>query len=526
MTDRSALIILGMHRSGTSALGGVLARLGVQTPASLMQGDVDNPKGYYESAALTDFNDRLLATAGGSWEDWTAWDASWLDSEAGAQCREELRDLLIKDYGETEFFLVKDPRICRLLPLWIPVLRELGVQPRVIIPLRDPREVAASLSSRSRLTVPTTNAKLSWLRHVLDSVAGTSEVPRVFTRYEDLLEDWRAQVDTIAVGLGVSWPAPPEGVIEAVETFLEPGLRHHRMAVSPQATPDPVDAWAGRAYAAATVLVEEPGNADALTELAGLRTVFDEFTETIGTTVAELRRAGEDRMRSAVAAHQAEVNSLRAELTRLSHESDQRQEEINRQGEAFQRVHESLDESNQRVESLTETIRIMAATERKLRQEHADLESDMRDRILELAELTRRQLSVNRDAELINRALQEEVEALSGLVRSRRAALRRLLRRPAGSGSPAATLEEERALIRASALFNPGWYLRQYDDVGTAGAAPAIHYLTQGAGEGRDPGPTFSTQTYLDRYPDVAASGVNPLVHYLRIGRYQGRSFL
>src|SRR5262249_39882370 len=73
-------------------------------------------------------------------------------------------------------------------------------------------------------------------------------------------------------------------------------------------------------------------------------------------------------------------------------------------------------------------------------------------------------------------------------------------------------------LLAASPLFDADWYLRSYPDVAAAGVDPAIHYLSSGAAEGRDPGPRFSTQTYLRLPPIVAGSGENPLLHYIRPG--------
>src|SRR5262249_5555283 len=67
-------------------------------------------------------------------------------------------------------------------------------------------------------------------------------------------------------------------------------------------------------------------------------------------------------------------------------------------------------------------------------------------------------------------------------------------------------------LLAASELFDRGWYLKTYPDVAAADVDPAIHYLSNGAAEGRDPGPRFSTQTYLRNRPDVAGSGENPLL--------------
>jgi hypothetical protein len=57
---REALLVLGMHRSGTSAVAGLLVRLGAQPPKTLMEGDADNRKGYWESTALCAFHERLL----------------------------------------------------------------------------------------------------------------------------------------------------------------------------------------------------------------------------------------------------------------------------------------------------------------------------------------------------------------------------------------------------------------------------------------------------------------------------------
>jgi lipopolysaccharide biosynthesis protein/GT2 family glycosyltransferase len=79
------------------------------------------------------------------------------------------------------------------------------------------------------------------------------------------------------------------------------------------------------------------------------------------------------------------------------------------------------------------------------------------------------------------------------------------------------------ALIASSDLFDRSWYLEQYPDVRASGADPALHYLEQGASEGRNPSALFDTQWYLEQYPDVAAEGVNPLVHYLRVGAKEGR---
>ncbi|MFH1556200.1 MAG: hypothetical protein ABII76_15265 [Pseudomonadota bacterium] len=75
-------------------------------------------------------------------------------------------------------------------------------------------------------------------------------------------------------------------------------------------------------------------------------------------------------------------------------------------------------------------------------------------------------------------------------------------------------------LLRSSRLFDPKWYLEQYPDIARMKVDPVRHYLLHGAGEGRDPGPFFSTSDYYALHRDLRREGQNPLVHYLRSGKH------
>lgn len=100
-----------------------------------------------------------------------------------------------------------------------------------------------------------------------------------------------------------------------------------------------------------------------------------------------------------------------------------------------------------------------------------------------------------------------------------------LQRRTRGKGRQARRiLNREQELIAASGLFERDWYLRTYPDVAKAGVDPVWHYLTAGAGEGRNPGTAFDTVWYLTTYFDVVESGLNPLVHFIRFGRKEQRT--
>src|SRR5271163_4686483 len=75
-----ALLVLGMHRSGTSALTRVFSLLGANLPKSVIGPDLNNQAGYWESVELNIIHDELLASAGSQWDDWRAFNPDWLQS--------------------------------------------------------------------------------------------------------------------------------------------------------------------------------------------------------------------------------------------------------------------------------------------------------------------------------------------------------------------------------------------------------------------------------------------------------------
>ena len=67
---KTAILVAGMHRSGTSAVSRILNLLGCALPKTLSSAGPDNPSGFRESMAIKDLNDAILASAGSAWDDW------------------------------------------------------------------------------------------------------------------------------------------------------------------------------------------------------------------------------------------------------------------------------------------------------------------------------------------------------------------------------------------------------------------------------------------------------------------------
>src|SRR5580658_944716 len=110
---RLAILVLGMHRSGTSALGGVLNALGAGAPKTLMAPHFENPRGFFESTTLADAHDALLASAGSCWHDWRQFDLRRTSSDIARQHRQKITTLLMDEFGDAPLVFIKDPRICR-----------------------------------------------------------------------------------------------------------------------------------------------------------------------------------------------------------------------------------------------------------------------------------------------------------------------------------------------------------------------------------------------------------------------------
>lgn len=143
-----AVLVVGMHRSGTSALSGMLNYLGVIAPGELLPATEFNQKGYFENRRIIDFHAHLLDQLGSRWDDPLPLRQDSLDSPTGRSAAQKLSVVLREEIGDKPMVVLKDPRICRLVPLWLEALSLIGRRTVAVIPFRRPLEVVASLQRR------------------------------------------------------------------------------------------------------------------------------------------------------------------------------------------------------------------------------------------------------------------------------------------------------------------------------------------------------------------------------------------
>lgn len=223
---RRCVIVLGMHRSGTSALTGVLSLLGAYPGSTLMPSQADvNPKGFWEHTRIVEIHDRLLDTFGSAWDDSGQLPDRWWQTSSASDARSALRTLLRGEFDQSALWLVKDPRLCRLLPLWFDLFGELSVHPYFVICVRHPAEVARSLKRRDNISEP--ESCLLWLTNILEAEQTTRNYPRFFVTYDRFLTEWPRVAAEIEQAFCIRWPVSIDQAAPLVQTFLDPALRHY-----------------------------------------------------------------------------------------------------------------------------------------------------------------------------------------------------------------------------------------------------------------------------------------------------------
>lgn len=229
------ILVTGMHRSGTSAVTRALNVCGAAVPSELWEAKSDNPDGFWESKPVVLLHEELLASIGFTWDDIRPFPEDWFDTPAAARFRDRLWDAVKDDLTVGRPLLVKDPRLCRLVPLWSRIGQEHDIELSFVVPLRSPLDVAESLAQRDQM--PRAKALLLWVRHFLEAERATRGRYRCFVAYEHLMNDGVATISAVASALHLAAsPLSPE-IAEQVGEFLNAARWHHRR-MPDQTAPD------------------------------------------------------------------------------------------------------------------------------------------------------------------------------------------------------------------------------------------------------------------------------------------------
>jgi GT2 family glycosyltransferase len=225
LPTRTAVVVLGVHRSGTSVISRGLAVLGAHLGQRLMPPAPDNPTGYWENLGINEVNEGVLAALGAAWDSVAELDWSRLDEVSLQIHRHQALRALQTEFGALTPIAFKDPRLPRLLPVWQPVLPVADLDARYLIVIRNPVSVARSLQARNGFVFE--KSYLLWLLHVIPSLVSTRGRPRAIIDYDHFMRDPVETLLAVATALGLELAdGAPARLREYSTTFVSEALRH------------------------------------------------------------------------------------------------------------------------------------------------------------------------------------------------------------------------------------------------------------------------------------------------------------
>ena len=509
------MLIPGMHRSGTSATARVVGLLGARLPATLMPPAAGvNDAGFWESMEFYRFHDDLLEAAGSRWDDFARFNLDWLGSPAAQRFKTQAHALLDHEFGSASFFVLKDPRICRILPFWLDVLSAQAITPYCLMPLRHPLEVAASLHKGYGFGLDKCCAL--WLSHVLAAEADSRTSPRAFLSYGDLLADWRATMRKAASDLGITWPQLSADTEMEIDAFLQAGLRHHNhdsLGNADVGTGSALLDLAVAAYEALSVLVSADASQTqtALAQLDDIRAAFDRTCAALDTLLVEHAGAASDAQAQAPAATQVTASWLEEEAQRLRNHP---------LFDAHWYLAQLACPDTARADPLLHYLRLgsaMGCSPHPLfhgswyLSQHQDV---ARSGLEPLLHYVLQGAAEGRDPHPLFRTDLYLSQCDDDVAAQEQPLVHYLT-----TGGADACGGRYRA---THPLFDAHWYCTTYPWVADSGLTPLEHYLRLGAAQGLDPNADFDTAWYLAQAPQLDPARENPLVHALTAGRQLG----
>ena len=221
-----AVCILGMHRSGTSAIARGVNLLGAYLGE---QGDLvppgpDNLAGYWERHDTVTVNDEIESFYKKSWYTALPMAAGWERSEEIKPLRERVKALIKENFSGQELWAWKDPRTTLVFEIWRDVLEEFGVDLVCLFAVRNPLDVAKSHEKRDRF--PKDKTYGIWFNYNLAALRSTVGLRRAFLSYDRYLSDWEGELKRCARELDITWPADDAKLRAEMDQFVSQALRH------------------------------------------------------------------------------------------------------------------------------------------------------------------------------------------------------------------------------------------------------------------------------------------------------------
>lgn len=232
---RPGFVVLGMHRSGTSMLSGLLVHgCGYNVGGPLIGANFDNEKGFFERVDVVLQNDEFMKSQ-------KIWWSSGVKSYDGDKAYEGMKNgnIPFKEGTKALSFLndpinvpwlQKDPRMCICLKTWLKLLSH---EPAIVFTYRHPLEVALSLKTRER-NFPLQHGLRLWVIYNMQAIQNSKGLCIVYSSNDAVLASPLEEVQRISTEL-TSKCGVPEGpskiTQEEVDKFIDPNMQHGKKKI-------------------------------------------------------------------------------------------------------------------------------------------------------------------------------------------------------------------------------------------------------------------------------------------------------
>ena len=216
------VVVLGMHRSGTSTATRILETMGVSLGDNLIPPSRDNEKGYFEDLDVNGLNNEMLRYVGVEWHTSLIPDAGMIETLSNTRFFQRACDLLRVKANRCAILGIKDPRFSLLLPFWSRVFDCIGLSAKYIIVVREPLAVVQSVLKRDHY--PPDHTLWVWMNYTLGSLSVTQAYPRLVVAYQNVLKN--AEKEATRISRFLNLPIDQKAMEDFVKKFMDPSLNH------------------------------------------------------------------------------------------------------------------------------------------------------------------------------------------------------------------------------------------------------------------------------------------------------------
>ncbi|MBQ4829542.1 hypothetical protein J8L84_09630 [Alteromonas sp. MMG017] len=225
---QKAILVIGMHRSGTSAVSGLLAEMGVFMGKTLFAAQKGvNEKGFYENSELVGLNEQILDRLLWSWDDPLAACIDKHLPELDNAIENKGRRIIANDYENQSAWGMKDPRTTLLLPFWQKVIDQSDIEATYVLMIRSPFEVYASLKKRDGFSLE--KSLMLWINYTLSGYFNSVDKNLFVLAYERLLSNPQVVAKELAMVASLDVEFDPDSL-----NFIDKNLKNQANINTPK----------------------------------------------------------------------------------------------------------------------------------------------------------------------------------------------------------------------------------------------------------------------------------------------------